>query len=345
MMKTKIYLLASVLAFSNLFCIAQTEMMVVAKSGIAIRESATTKAKSVGSVKFGEMVLLIDHQEPSTPDTVDGMTGEWFKAKYNGVTGYVFDAYLGNFRKQDKKFPKNYPQYFTLSAVCGEDQYFNSDFYWYGVFDMGDKFKVSRVKVEFSVKKENWSDKMYDKYLRIGIDNPNKPIFLVGLPDSLPDYEFEPCEFTRSQSHLKEYSRDYGIYPGQHFYIGNTTAQPKHAYYLEAYGNVSQESGSSATDFVQPVFRIKDYKIRMVQVKDQQLKITKDLTEDLEKPVIYEGLPQIKFIGDLNYDGVPDILLAHSTSHASAGTSLFISGYDINELLTNVAFNKWGACY
>jgi hypothetical protein len=190
------------------------------------------------------------------------------------------------------------------------------------------------VNVEFSVKSENWQDIMYDKYLRISVNNTQKPLFLIGMPDSIPNYTYNKSEFAARQWHLKGGYREYQIFPGQSFDVSCTTARPVDSYSLSAYGNVVDTGG---------MMDIKDYKIRFSQTKDGKT-IRKDLLEDLEKP-IYEGLPHIKFMGDLNYDNIPDILFSHITGNASADTYLFMSGYSKNQILTKVVRNSWGNCY
>jgi hypothetical protein len=305
---------------------------VVVKSGILIRDSTTVNSNAVGSVKFGEMVQILD--DPGIKDTVNGMKGNWVKIKCNRYTGYVFAAYLGRFAKRDKSFPENYPQYFKLNASCGEEQYFNSDFYWYGLFDKGDEFKVSLVNLEFSVKSENWKDEMYDQYLKVSINSTEKPMFLIGLPDSIPNYALQKSEFMAGRSRQ--------IYPGQHYNVNNLPASQDGSYHLAAYGNV--EYSQSTEHFTPPFFAIKDYKITMAHFTGGVTN-AKDILEDVQHPVVHESLPNILFIGDLNYDSVPDLILSYLTGHASANTYLFMSGYSDKEVLTKVGLNRWGACY
>jgi len=332
-MNARTYLLSSLFTLTTLICIAQNELMVVAKSGLFIRDSTTINAKSVCSVKFGEMVEILERTTPKV--TLNGMKGRWTKIKYNTCTGYVFDAYLGSFQKRDKKFPKNYPQYLDLEPSCGEEQYFNSDFYWYGIFEKGDEFDVSIVNLEFSVKSENWQDELYDQYLKVTISNTQKPLFLIGLPDSIPNYKFQKSEFAGANH----------IYPGQHFDVSSTSFKKGVSYSLASYGNVVDWDGKDSARYSIPYFMgIKDYKIKIIEAKDGKTRGT-NLLQDFEKPVTSEDLPYITFVGDLNYDSVPDILISHQTGHASANIYLFMSGYTKSEILTKVALNRWGACY
>ena len=98
------------------------EYMVTVRSGVFIRDSSGVQSKAVGSVKYKEVIQVIDR--PFRTDFVNGIQGEWLKVKYGSHTGYIFDAYLGDYRKRDKSFPDHYPQYLNVKGSCGEEQYF-----------------------------------------------------------------------------------------------------------------------------------------------------------------------------------------------------------------------------
>lgn len=89
---------------------------------------------------------------------------------------------------------------------------------------------------------------------------------------------------------------------------------------------------------------IKDYKINLVHFKNRVVK-TKEILKDVEHPVVYESMPNIDFVGDLNFDSVPDIIFSYMTGHSSANTYLFMSGYSNDEILTKVGRNRWEGCY
>ena len=60
---------------------------------------------------------------------------------------------------------------------------------------------------------------------------------------------------------------------------------------------------------------------------------------------IYEGLPAIRFIGDLNLDQVPDVIIRHNTHRAESETYLYMSGYSKDKILVKVGESYWGGCY
>ncbi|HYG00802.1 MAG TPA: SH3 domain-containing protein [Chryseosolibacter sp.] len=331
-MSEKTLIVSISLLLQCLICAAQYESMVVVKSGISIREEPTLNSNKVASVKFGEMVEVLNQNEQK--DTVDGMNGNWVRIAYDQYVGYVFDAYLGRFAKHDKNFPENYPQFFKLDAICGEERFFNNDFFWYGVFERGDEFKVLPVHIEFSVHSKNWKDELYDQYLKVSIDRIERPLFLIGFPDSIPSYTFPKVDFMRNQQRH--------VYPGQHFTITHYSAKGVGLYYLASYGEVKDTQ--PANNFLPPFMTAKNYKIKLIHAGNGVVH-SKDILEDIQGPIINESMPSIQFIGDLNYDGVPDILLFVMPRHSSASTYLFMSGYSKDEIITKVAHNTWESCH
>jgi hypothetical protein len=178
--------------------------------------------------------------------------------------------------------------------------------------------------------------------LRISVRNSNKPKFLVGLPDSVPNYSFDISALAVRDAYHQRSCRHYHIYPGEHFDITSTSANPDGTYYLQAFGNVVETKG--AASLVSPFVYIKDYSIRIVQIKKDIARF-KHVLEDVGKDLYFEHMLDIKFVGDLNYDSVPDILFTHVSRHSAADTYLFMSGYSEKELLTKVAINSWYNCY
>jgi uncharacterized protein YgiM (DUF1202 family) len=80
-MQIRTFIFSFSLILQSLICSAQSESMVVVKSGVFIRDSTTINSNAVGSVKFGQMVQILN--EPSAKDGLNGMKGNWVKIKYN----------------------------------------------------------------------------------------------------------------------------------------------------------------------------------------------------------------------------------------------------------------------
>ena len=317
---------------SILGCLAQgneaqsDKLMVASPSGVFIRDTSSLISNKICSIQFGEMVTLLGRTFER--DTVNGMIGEWWKIKYNSCTGYVFNNYLANIHKENPRF-NHLPQIFKLTVACGESRYFNSDYYWYGVFSKDESWSISSVKVKFSVNKENYSDEMYDQYLKISIDKGDDPLFLIGFPDSL--------------GHLstKKRSLKKGIlFPGQAFGVGY---KDQTSYYLAAYGATSPlKKGQS---YQLPYSGMKNYELKIIGTHRDSVSEFQDIWLDVKERVINESMPYIMFAGDLNNDSIPDIILSHSPDYRWATTYLFMSGYDKNKIITKVGEYKWETCY
>ena len=69
-------------------------MYVAAKSGLAIRESATNSSKALGNIPYGTKVEILQADGEIKSHIIENMLGYWQKVKYNNKTGYILDSYL-----------------------------------------------------------------------------------------------------------------------------------------------------------------------------------------------------------------------------------------------------------
>lgn len=76
-MQIRTFILSFSLMLQSLICLAESESMVVVKSGVFIRDSTTINSNAIGSVKFGEMVQVLN--EPSAKDVVSCFNSPVFK--------------------------------------------------------------------------------------------------------------------------------------------------------------------------------------------------------------------------------------------------------------------------
>lgn len=304
---------------------AQNELMVAAKSGVYVRDSAATGSKALCSVAFGEMVTILGSSSQKV--VVDGMNGYWYKVKRNSCTGYVFNAYLTQIQKRDKRFPDHYPQFLHLGVNCGESRYFDKDLFWYSVVDHEDSYELLRDTVVFSVSPENRGGDMYDHYLNISVTRAGKPLFLIGLPDSIPDQQIK-----------KPRIKDYTLFPGQSYFISSAKFVQ---YHIAAYGNVKDPENSHS---IPPFMNLQDYKLKIIKQASKQFE-SQDIWSDVDEPRINEAMPGLVFVGDLNNDTVPDIILTHNPDYRYGSTYLFMSGFNNSQILQKVAQNNWETCY
>jgi len=66
--------------------------IVIAKSGLRLRDEPSVNSKIITTIKSGEHVLII--RENVKSETISGHTGSWIYVEYLGKQGWVFDAYI-----------------------------------------------------------------------------------------------------------------------------------------------------------------------------------------------------------------------------------------------------------
>ena len=142
--------------------------VVIAKSGLRMRSAPNLKSKKLQTVPFGETVkithnesfgVLLKNGETITTQAFnkaidkyfDAILGDWVKVDYQGIIGYMCNAYLFNAKhktsiEQEKKRGLNQ----DIVLLKGGTNCFNNVFpqagrYWYGLSNE----KIEVVEVEY----------------------------------------------------------------------------------------------------------------------------------------------------------------------------------------------------
>jgi hypothetical protein len=202
---------------------------------------------------------------------------------------------------------------------CADMPKFNGSLHWYGVYKTAIGDSLIKVKVRTKGHSSNYD--VFD-------DRKGRPIFLLGSPKPLKE---------RTVS----YSRDLTIegppemLPGQrkNIYSSIKTISHKNGS-LELYclGNVTGMGYCP---------EIKNYQLRLA-LRDNYAR-SQDLTKDLEFKGEC-GLYTLEWFGDIDADGVPDLLLASSSS-SHTRWELFMSSYaDPGAFVKKVAAFDFGNC-
>lgn len=147
--------------------IRQDFTLVIAQSGLNIRAQPSLGAKvlikapylselvylsreSFGRDTIGELKSFIRHHNPQgvLVETDVPLAGDWVKVKYQGKTGYTFNAYLGP--NQDR--PKS-SDYFVISPGenCGDAFFDLTKYHCYGIYESGDQTEIREIKASYVV--------------------------------------------------------------------------------------------------------------------------------------------------------------------------------------------------
>ena len=76
-----------------------------------------------------------------------------------------------------------------------------------------------------------------------------------------------------------------------------------------------------------PHIGLKEYRLEIITSNQAGVE-TQDLWIDIPQNDIGETMPYVSFVGDINNDSIPDVIIQHSPSYAESTTHLFMSGYD-----------------
>lgn len=134
---------------------------VIAQQGLNLRSKPTAKSEKLGNVPYGETVEILHResygleelQSIKTQTTTYTIKGHWLKVKYNGVIGYVNNAYLYNSRiydPQEDNHKYNNDYLILLPGIqCQNNFHKLSKFNLYGYYQTEENCWLEPIKVEF----------------------------------------------------------------------------------------------------------------------------------------------------------------------------------------------------
>ena len=132
-----------------------SSVLVLARSGLKLREKPSFEAKTLALMPFLQKVKLLElprfNEAGDLPATYtgDSIPGVWLKVRYGEKTGYAFSAWLGS------TLVKMTEPYYLLSAQgswCSDDSYISGQYRYYGIFRDRDGSCLRReIKPEFWV--------------------------------------------------------------------------------------------------------------------------------------------------------------------------------------------------
>ena len=187
------------LALSATYCFAHsvppyTEGVVLnvfANSGLKLRAFPNQNAEVLDIVRYGDEVQVINTFAFSDDksDRIDWMDGHWILVEYDGIAGYLFDAYLSELPfpgSEEEICQDGYSYAYTLG------EYFDRNFGHQQLLDSTDSKLVYRlekgIKIKRIIEDEIWSIEIEIPEMRISeILNLMRSM----LPDKQTRIQFE----------------------------------------------------------------------------------------------------------------------------------------------------------
>ena len=338
-------------------CVPSDLLRVFAPSGLRIRIKPSVEGKIVATVPFDSLIL-------ACPELFGGfkteeVEGHWRFVQYKKYEGFLFDGFTKAFdlepeisiettdssntgifeitdtilRQKNWKLDsvKNIERVDTLSKIttlnyhnfkvlaevynyCGNVNQIDPSLNWYGLYtdeQAPPSYKLKRVNLKVVLSQSRTSENLeFD----IETGEVEKSIFLVGT--NLPLERYKDIKENPPQS----VSLPIGLMPGQLANLPVYGIENRLSIRLTALGNINSVEGCLAIE----AYRLK------AQMGEQ--------VQDLAAVLNLEnrcGSPEIIWIGDLNEDRIPDVLIAERSLIQSRFTLLL--SHNQNEGIWRIA--------
>lgn len=261
--------------------------VIISTNGMNLREFPNRGSKVLTAIPFGEKVVILNQKSFGT-ETIGyypgygyhnsetrklktiPVKGDWVKVSYNGLTGFVFGAYLGYTAPSKKRVKNDVNTDFVLlysGFSCYYNIYDKSQFHWYGLYKRKTGYELKKISISY----------FYDDYSKEGLTpfgtmtNDNIDLSLI----------------IGSRLTMKEGNVDGTDFPDQNHNFKIATQNN-----YELLNKLSMELIDSPYDEYHPLLKL----IR--GIKEQILNIE-------DSPTLYS----IDWMGDLDRDGKPDYIL------------------------------------
>lgn len=175
---------------------------IISTTGLNLREAPKLDAKVIEKLPFGTKVTILSSSRPIT-DTIEKnivyyendevelpIIGNWVKARYKNVEGYLFDSYLSNVTTLNKRgrddLDENLNKDYVLLFPRGDcyNNFWNiENLSWLGCYKDGDNFKLEKIELSYYL---DWVDPKDSQAMDIGRSfsvstNDNKDLlFIIG---------------------------------------------------------------------------------------------------------------------------------------------------------------------
>lgn len=328
------FIFTSIFLLATTFLSAQTkpddcpqyyQMRVIASSGLNMRAAPSLSAKVVTRVPYDS--LLRSCQQTAGSLTYQDIKGHWRQSEYRGQRGYMFDGFLeivkleapdatprpvGDPQAEPPVQPKAKPdaqatppakeeqrQYQLATEhynFCGEVKQIDPGLIWYGFYPSDEDQRNESIIIRQTELEVVLSKARSTKGLEFDIrtQEGERSLFLLGTDRPLPLEELE----LEDPGELLRYTNN-RIFPGQELRLTQGRDQP--SLRLSATGSV-EKAGDCP------------------EIKNYRLQLTGDYQQDLNALLPETGkcgMPEVFWFGDLNTDGIPDIIFVVLTERAT----------------------------
>ncbi len=298
---------------NSLDCENKMTATITAESGLKLRERPSIDYPNLITIPYKKLIYIC--QNSIYRDTIDSNQGFWFDAVYDGKKGYVFSAYIDvqkcsgdgiNIIVPNDKSVDNFPLLVNCSSYQGlyaTDKNANTGF---------QDFHVAPIELVDTTLKYGHS------YVAKMKSMERMPLLIIG-------------GINIQSSSLQGNYLNKKFFPFQQEHLWYTNNYKNEGIRLDcmAYAKGEGEFMSHQDEFnIGPFQQIKNYElwIRVVEKGKEPIDIQLYKADIGQWAGGYAGGGEIIWVGDLNGDGIPEILTR---------TSMTYKGWDYHLLLSN----------
>ncbi len=319
-------LLPIILIFSSILSLSADEpdtsvYHVIAESGLFLRSDKGLDSEKLALIPYEDTLLVVGMYlltYESDKVTIDGKEGHWLPAIYQGTEGFIFTAYV---RRGLKYIPDNPNLLYRIvfDQTTNIPLNYAPGLYWYGFYidstDMTMYIEAVELSMELAKEQYDYEDPYSDRrYYEPVTNNSRKAKFYVGMKKAMESSELKSWYF-----HDKENQGGKFLYPYESMELSG----------LGTYMNLKPV-------VIPTLDTLYDGKVRQVMAYTLQLhsmsyslsennivfdlpKLT-DQVLDANMHAIYRN-PRILWKGDLNEDGIQDLIIRTSYMSEQCGGS------------------------
>lgn len=331
-----------------------TEKIVIAQPHLNMREKPNKNSEIIAQIPFWKKVEIYDGN--NYIDTVNGITGYWYKAKYDNKEGFVWSQYLGNFYLSDDTIVNIDFQILHEGYKCSGFNY-SPELNWYGLYKTEDSTKQELLKVELQfIFKNTTSEEEKNKYFKdeygadliVKTNREKESLLIIGAYQPLKEGTISGILFGQYE-YNSEHQPNF-LYPEQ---IKDLTLPTTNTLAIKA--KVEAE--------IADTLKLKTathYEIELASTVHDYYSYDKHTTQNISNDIpfmrnhpsihsIYKT-PKIIWYGDIDNDGKIDFLIKSTymqdTCGAETYTILFVSSSaDKGNFVKKVAYCVSDWCY
>ena len=283
----------------------------VIANSLRLRTAPALSSKTIKLLPYRQQLQVIPSDSPEKKDTIDNINGHWVYVVAGQDSGYVFSGYVFGY---PPALPKSDVVMLDPVALSYHNYSFSPSYHWYRLGKIqGERWQqgLTAVHPELFV--------YDDRFLSVRIGDSLSG-YIIGFRKKQQEGPIKTNRELDDMIKRLDYYPGLKLLPGQHFYLWSTTHNPgqeqpsqRNSFHILVTGNVQND----------PYLFAKDYQILLnhsTEFEGEAVQNSYSLTTNLYGQEEHKTLvdaseqylelstPRLRFAGDINRDGLPDVI-------------------------------------